>query len=189
MGGQLSFYYIVSSKRRFGGLDDHRPALFLYPKANPKTERSTQHDTSNLRQRRPSGMRYCHHSLPYSPDGRKPFFPCAVSACCSLWTCGRRTMAGNHSPTASFKNFRSPISERPCGALLFFELQTVFECVAYSFSYFVVPMRVWVKCDSVYKRYINLIPDHNAFICGDIYYFADNAASVLAVLIFDKLTL
>ena len=50
-------------------------------------------------------------------------------------------------------------------------------------------MRVWVKCDSVYKRYINLVPDHNAFICRDIYYFADNAASVLAVLIFDKLTL
>ena len=40
--------------------------FFFFQKQNKKTERSTQHDTSNLRQRRPSGIRCCHHPLPHS---------------------------------------------------------------------------------------------------------------------------
>lgn len=50
-------------------------------------------------------------------------------------------------------------------------------------------MCIGVKGDRIYQGHINLVTNHNTFICRYIYYLADDAASVLSVLIFNKFTL
>ena len=74
------------------------------------------------------------------------------------------------------------------GRGLFFKCKSVFESLADSLGYFVIAVGIRVESDSVYQRHIDFTVHKDFFIGGDIYDFADYAAAIFVVLIFDELT-
>ena len=70
-----------------------------------------------------------------------------------------------------------------------FKLQAIFEGFSHSFAYLIITMRVRIKSNGIYQIHINLIFNHDTFICGDIHHFTDHTASIFIILIFDKFTL
>lgn len=69
---------------------------------------------------------------------------------------------------------------------LLFQHKSVLERFACAVGHFVVSVCVRVISDGIHKRHINFTIYHDAVVCSHINDLADNAAAVLAILIFDE---